>query len=83
MRHHTDSFRSAIAEKQRHADFDILGAYEEAEQTRAGFVCTQAVTSENSFDDGSLTNAANVDRVLEAFLDSFDARVLNNHNRCL
>lgn len=80
MRHDADSLRATVAEQKRHSDLDVLGSDEEAEEAGAGFVGAKELAAEDSFDDGSLTDASDVDCVLEAFLDAFDAWVLDDHD---
>lgn len=80
MRHHADSFGSAIAEQQRHADLHILRTDQEAEQARSGFVGAERLASENPFDDRCLPDAPDVDRVLKSLLDAFDAWVLDDND---
>lgn len=83
MSHNSDAFGATVAEQQRHADLDVLGSAEEAEETGTGVVGAERVASVDSFDHGSLADAADVDGVLEALFDAFDARGLDHDDCCL
>jgi hypothetical protein len=83
LSHDADAFCTTISEQERHANLDILGTNQKTEEARPGLVGAEKLASENSFDDGSLTDTRDVDCVLESLLYSLDAWVLDDNNCCL
>jgi hypothetical protein len=83
LSHDSDSFCTAVAEEKRHSHLDILGTKQKPEKTRPGLVGAEELSSKDAFDDGSLSDACDVDCVLESLFDSLYAGMLDDDYRCL